>query len=273
VKSSFLVPRSLLLEFLGAFGREYSWIPISGLIEVLGALDLDEAGVRTSVSRLKKRGLLTPQRLGDAAGYVLSEQAVFTFESGDAIIWHAREVANLDDGWVMVAFSIPETARAKRHLLKSRLTGLGFGHVGPGMLLAPRRMADDAQRVITQLGVAEYVDVFHAQSVPGHDLVALAHRGWELQTINERYTQFIDEFSREAMRYPEAEGRDAFVAYMRVLNWWRPIPFLDPGLPPELLGPAWHGEMARLLFEGAIAALESQAHSYVRTLFSEVHSK
>lgn len=268
--SRFLIPRNLLLEFLGAFSRRLDgWVSISGLIAALRLLDLDEASIRTGVSRLKKRGWLVAERRGDAAGYLLSARALAAFESGDTVIWHSRAVADLEDGWVIVAFSIPESQRSMRHLLKARLTDLGFGHVGPGMLLAPHRMAPEGRAVIDHLGVGEFVDVFHARSEPEQDIAALVRRGWDHAAIGHRYQLFVEEFSAEEEGYGTLRGEAAFIAYMRVLNWWRPIPFLDPGLPLELVGPNWPGENARRLFERSIAALEPEAQGLVAGLFDE----
>ena len=43
----------------------------------------------------------------------------------------------------------------------------------------------------------------------------------------------------------------AFADYVRVLTAWRRLPFLDPGLPPELLPADWHGTRAAELFGGS----------------------
>ena len=40
----------------------------------------------------------------------------------------------------------------------------------------------------------------------------------------------------------------AFADYVRALTQWRRLPYLDPGLPPELLPRTWHGRQAGDLF-------------------------
>ena len=45
-----------------------------------------------------------------------------------------------------------------------------------------------------------------------------------------------------------ADPGQAFADYVRVLTAWRRLPFLDPGLPPELLPADWHGARAAELF-------------------------
>ena len=37
-----------------------------------------------------------------------------------------------EDGWVVLVFSVPESERDKRHVLRTTLTRLGFGTADPG---------------------------------------------------------------------------------------------------------------------------------------------
>jgi phenylacetic acid degradation operon negative regulatory protein len=40
----------------------------------------------------------------------------------------------------------------------------------------------------------------------------------------------------------------AFRAYVPMLTQWRRLPYLDPGLPTELLPPDWNAVQARRVF-------------------------
>jgi phenylacetic acid degradation operon negative regulatory protein len=42
--------------------------------------------------------------------------------------------------------------------------------------------------------------------------------------------------------------REAFADYVRVLTDWRRLPYLDPGLPAELLPRGWAGTQAAEIF-------------------------
>src|SRR4051795_11372434 len=67
------VPRSLLMTFFGAFLRRLGgWIAVADLVALMGDLGLDEQAVRSAVSRLKRRGVIAPERRGGAAGYRLA---------------------------------------------------------------------------------------------------------------------------------------------------------------------------------------------------------
>jgi phenylacetic acid degradation operon negative regulatory protein len=111
-----------LVTMLGAFARRAGeWLPVGGIVGLLDALGVDESSARTSVSRLKKRGWLAAEKRDGRSGYRLTPLAKQAFAAGDRVIWHARRPAELDDGWCIASFSIPEQDRAKRHLLRSRL--------------------------------------------------------------------------------------------------------------------------------------------------------
>ena len=64
----------------------------------------------------------------------------------------------------------------------------------------------------------------------------------------------------------EDEGRAAFVDYVFTLTQWRRLPFLDPGLPAELLPDGWPGHEASRAFLRLARALGPRAFDYVREM-------
>jgi len=55
----------------------------------------------------------------------------------------------------------------------------------------------------------------------------------------------------------------AFAAWVRVLTAWRRLPYLDPGLPVELLPADWPAPAAREVFGAARDRLAEPAHDFV----------
>src|SRR5688572_23356338 len=95
--------RTVLVTFLGSIVRRMgNWMPIGGTIELTAELGLDASSVRTAVSRLKKRGWLVSETRGGVRGYGLSAAALASLAAGDEVIWHARQPANLADGWCVI---------------------------------------------------------------------------------------------------------------------------------------------------------------------------
>ena len=77
------------------------------------------------------------------------------------------------------------------------------------------------------------------------DLVA---RAWDLEDLRGRYERFVAHFE-SVQPQPPAE---VLAAQIELVHAWRRFPFLDPGLPPELLSaaasPGWVGLRAAALF-------------------------
>ncbi|MFW5418644.1 hypothetical protein J0910_18690 [Nocardiopsis sp. CNT-189] len=263
-------PRSLIVSFFGGYGREIGgWVSVAGLISLMAGLEVDAPGVRSAVSRLKRRGLLEAERRGGAAGYRLSEAGVRILADGDRRIFE-RRTAELSAGWVLVVFSIPEAERGLRHRLRSRLTWLGFGSTAAGVWIAPAHLADEARRALTELGARGYAQLFTGQRLGFGDLADAVADWWDLDALQGMYRAFLGEYEPVLARH-RLSGEDsgdpaaAFADHLRAVDAWRRMPFLDPGLPPEVLPSAWSGTRAAQVFLDLHALLRPPALEHVRT--------
>jgi phenylacetic acid degradation operon negative regulatory protein len=256
-------PRSLIVTVFGAYARESGgWLSVASLVRLLSAVGVEEAAVRSSVSRLKRRGVLVAERRDGAAGYGLSEQFRTEVDEGDRRIF-SRPAGLLQDGWVLAAFSVPESERRMRHQLRSRLTWLGFGTVAPGVRVAPAHLADDTQRVLERLGLSTYVDLFRADYLAFADLGEEVGRWWDLDELARQYGGYVRAWQpvlSSWKRRRSVDPREAFGDYMATLDAWRRFPFLDPGLPAELLPAGWQGTQAADVFFGLRERLAGPAH-------------
>lgn len=269
MSDSLLRPSSLINTVYGAFLRRLGgWISIADLIVVMGELDVEGPAVRSAISRLKKRGILEPERRG-VNGYRLSPAVHEVFDEGDRRIFGSLEPADLADGWVMAVFSVPESERAYRYQLRTRLTWLGFGNMAPGVWLAPGRLLDDARGALVRLGLSEYAHLFTSQYAAFSDLRASVSSWWDFPAIQAQYAAFTDTYGPVAQRLAQEEDLDdteAFRHYVPLLTQWRRLPYLDPGLPKELLPDDWNAIAARQLFQQLRAALAGPSLRHVRTV-------
>lgn len=258
-------PRALIISIYGLYAREAGgWLSVATTVRLLAALGVDEPAVRSSISRLKRRGMLVAEPRDGAAGYGLSAAALAILREGDRRIF-ARRTAALDDGWVLVIFSVPEAERSRRHTLRSRLSWLGFGTVAPGVWIAPAHVADEAADLLGRLGLSHYVDLFTARPFDAADLRKHVSSWWDLDRIQRSYADYIDRWLPvlEARRQGGAPPRQAFADYVRTLTAWRRLPYLDPGLPEELLPDGWRGREAADVFFGLRDLLAGPAHAFV----------
>jgi phenylacetic acid degradation operon negative regulatory protein len=261
--------RTVLVTFLGAVVRRMGdWMPIAGTVELMAQYGVDAPGVRTAVFRLKKRGWLISETRGGRRGYRLSPQALAALAAGDDVVWHARPPAVLAQGWCVVSFSVPEAARTKRHQLRAHLTSLGFGNVGSALWLAPARMRGAAEQAIAELGLTSRCAIFVGDYVGGQDLATMLHESWDFHRIDAGYRGFIAHFAQQADGLATSdvvEPRDAFVAYLKVIDHWRRLAYRDPGLPPEVFDEHWSAPPAGRLFERLVKTLEGRALAHAAT--------
>ena len=259
-------PRSLIVTIYGSYAREDDgWLSVAALIRLMRALGVDDPAVRSSISRLKRRGILLPERRDGAAGYALSGDAREILSEGDRRIF-ARPAARLEDGWVLAVFSVPESERQRRHTLRSRLAWLGFGTAAPGVWIAPAHLAEDTRAVLRRLGLAPYVDLFRADYLDFADLSQEVARWWDLDGIAEQYGAYVAAWGPVLAAWKRRRGVDperAFSDYVATLDAWRRLPYLDPGLPGELLPRGWQGTRAADVFFGLRDRLQDAAHEHV----------
>ncbi len=248
-------PRQLIVTIYGLYARdEQNWLSVASLIRLMGDLGVDAQAVRSSVSRLKRRDLLRSVRRSGAAGYALSSASLDMLREGDKRIFGRRRAAP-GDGWVLVVFSVPEAERERRYELRTRLVRLGFGTVAPGVWLAPGHLAAEAQEALARRALDRYVDIFRADHLGYADLADRVRQWWDLDGLSARYAQFIDRYQGLVGARPAAGGpggsltdRQAFREYVSMLISWQVLPYLDPGLPAELLPAQWNGVTADRIF-------------------------
>jgi phenylacetic acid degradation operon negative regulatory protein len=266
-----LQPGRLILSLYGLYARtKHHWVAVSALVRLMTDLGADEPAVRSSVSRLKRRGTLQSLRLDGAAGYALSPAAIELLREGDIRIFNRRR-ATLHDGWLLVVFSVPETERDKRHELRTTLTRLGFGTAAPGVWIGPGTLAGETRDVLARRGLDTYVDIFRGDRVAYGDPAEKIGRWWDLADLSVQYAGFIDRYTplaeQVASRRPAYD--EAFAEYVPMLTTWRRLPYLDPGLPLALLPEPWNGVTAGELFSELNARLAKPARRHAEKIISQ----
>lgn len=265
-------PRELIVTVYGLYARAaQGWLPVAGLIRLLGELGVGPQAVRSSISRLKRRDTLRSLRLDGSAGYALSPSMLDVLSEGDRRIFE-HPPARLADGWVQVVFTVPEAQREKRHELRALLARLGFGPVAPGVWTAPGTLADEVSGALARQGLGNYVDLFRGEHLGAAPLTERVRDWWDLPGIETRYAEFLSvqrTVARRIGRRPPSGG-EAFAAYVRLLTAWRKLRYVDPGLPLELLPAGWQGVAAAELFDRLHAVLAPQAGAHAREVIRAV---
>lgn len=243
-----------ILTIFGLYGRPAGKaIPVAALIQLLDDLGAEPSSVRSSISRLKKKGVLISKKTDVGSGYALPESLEPHMQAGDGRIFSWND-ASLGDPWLLVSFSVPESERQNRHKIRAGLSRMGFGTVAAGLYIAPARLQPEAMEYIHQHELWSYVDVFTCEPSGLSDIQFKIAQWWNLAVLADEYRKFVNAYQGEIekwqgyLRANTGTARDAFRLYIPMLTQWRRLPFLDPGLPSELLPKDWVGIAAHKVF-------------------------
>ncbi|WP_313955853.1 PaaX family transcriptional regulator C-terminal domain-containing protein [Microbacterium sp. 1.5R] len=251
---------SLLRTLIGLYLRPLGgWISTSHLVALAVDLGIPAAQARTGITRVKQKGLLLAERR-DGPGYRLNQDAVAMLERGDRRIFEMREMADADP-WCLVSFSIPEGARSVRHQLRRRLQWIGAGTVSAALLICPGHLQEEAEEIVADVGARAWVTLFRgAHPVVEGAVADAAARWWDLDALRTEHLAF----QRSLETLPAAP----FAAYVHLLDRWRVLPYVDPGLPPSMLPADWPGRRSVGEFARLSAELADAASAHVRAVIA-----
>jgi phenylacetic acid degradation operon negative regulatory protein len=262
-------PRALIVTIYGLYAREAGgWMSVASIIRLLALCTVDQAAARSAIFRLKRRGLLDARRRDGVAGYALSDEGRQILNEGDRRIF-ARRRATPADGWVLAVFSVPESRRDQRHVLRSRLAWLGFGTVSAGVWIAPAHLYDEAREALQRDGLDVYVELFHGAHLAFADTATRVSQWWDLPRLHELNEDFLRRYEPMAKAYRRRTDLDdgqAFADYVTALTDWRRLPYLEPGLPIDTLPADWSGVRAADTFFELHDRLAAPAHRFVESV-------
>lgn len=236
--------RGLLFTLLGEFvlpGGGTAWT--SAVLAAFARLGVEEKTTRQALMRTAASGWLGPEKVGRRTRWRLtaSAQKLLT-EGAERIYSFTGPEENWDGRWLLVYARIPESDRRARHVVRSRLTWAGFGSLGAGLWISPHPdRAAEATGVLREAGVAADAHVFVATRSGLADVQVMVASAWDLDAIERRYEQFVEEFRATA-------PADVLARQVELVHAWRRFPAVDPLLPRELLPARWSGLTAARLF-------------------------
>jgi phenylacetic acid degradation operon negative regulatory protein len=260
--------RALLFTILG----EYV-LPRAGavwtrtVVDALGALGVEEKAARQALARTAADGWLRAERAGRQVRWALTGAAEKLLREGAERIYSFGGAQRDWDGRWLLLLTNADGDRDVRHRLRTRLTWAGFGALRNGVWISAHAEREaEAHRVLEGLalnGAASFVASFGEIGDPA----AVLAEAWDIDALEARYEEFLSSFSRVQATKPQT----AFVALTRLVHEWRKFPFLDPGLPAELLPKRWSGARARELFHDRHATWARPANAWFDDRAEGVH--
>ncbi len=214
---------------------------LSKISTVLGGLGIGEHTIRATLSRMSSRGLLRTIRRGRQAFLGLTEHGTTVLRDGQRRLDGDVVERHWDGRWTLLTFSVPETRRADRHALRTRLGWFGFGPLRSGLWVSTS--ATDISPALAELDLLEHADVFRAEAFMWTDPTRIAREAWDLSEIAAGYDQFLQRWTDSA--YGDL---DDLARRIRLGAEWLLLIRRDPVLPVALLPAGWPGVRAAALF-------------------------
>ena len=256
---------SLLRTVVGAVLRDHGGrLPTAVFVELLRTVGVSPERTRTALARVRAKGLLVAETRDRQPGCALAPAAEAMLARGDRRIHQPR---SMDDGdaWCLVSVSVPESRRQARHQLRRQLSWIGAGHVSQGLWILPAFLLDEAEDIVRRLQLADRATLFVTHELRGMGATPreLAAQWWDLGAIRDLHDGFLAAHAGDLGEWrADPSPQTAFRLWIGALDAWRPIPYLDPGLPPALLPPDWPGARSAELYLAIREATAAAASAY-----------
>jgi len=237
---------------------------LGSLIAVMADFGISERLVRTSVFRLTRDGWLQSEQVGRRSYYSLSEEGRARFEQATHRIYSVP-AGRWDGQWCLLLLSGLDTSA--KDVARKELGWLGFAQLSANVLAHPAPDLADLDVAIERIGVADHLVVLEGQTIRNESgMRNLAHSGWNLSAIHERYEAFLKMFRpviKAISRVEKVEEKQAFMVRTLLIQEYRKVLLRDPQLPRELLPPDWKGTAAYQLCRNLYLATHHEADRYL----------
>jgi phenylacetic acid degradation operon negative regulatory protein len=254
-------PQSVLMTMLGRYcADDNPPIATAGYIDVLGRIAVSEHATRLTVTRMTERGLLERRKRGRIAYFRATELALSVVRNQDARTFtDPADPPGADDVWTILSFSMPESQRNERHVLRRRLAWEGFGLLRDGVWIAPGER--DVTAIVKEIlgtdpdAPGRQIEAFTAYP-KFTDIHGMISRTWKLDELTGRYRQFLREWD---VRSPAPEAADDLGRDLLLITTWRQLLRATPRLPGRHLPPDWPADRCHTLFRRLHARYAAKA--------------
>ncbi|SDH92178.1 transcriptional regulator, PaaX family [Alteribacillus persepolensis] len=267
--------RSMIFTLYGDYIRHYgNVIWIGSLIRLLKEFGHNEQSVRAAVSRMSKQGWLQSEKKGNKSYYYLTERGRDRMDEAAERIYKL-ESPKWDGEWLILVYTIPEEKRHIRDELRKELVWSGFGLLSNSCWITPNPLDGQIHNLIQKYDIEGYVNYFRASHEGMSDHKSLVQRCWDLDEINELYSQFIQNYSQKyiidknKIEKGDMSDGSCFVERTMLVHQYRKFLFVDPGLPQELLPQDWLGDSAAALFADYYKTLAEPATRFFESVFEQ----
>ncbi|TAP25968.1 PaaX family transcriptional regulator C-terminal domain-containing protein [Arthrobacter sp. S41] len=255
---------SIVRTITGLYLRENSdLVSRNVLLELALAAGISAPSAQTAISRL-----IDKQVLESSAASMLRvpDSAQAMFERGIRRIFTPRQMSETDQ-WCLVSYSLPETMRSLRHQIRKHFQQLGGGLVSAGLWIFPEYLREEVTAVLIALDARQQATLF-TTSQPHFPISAhhSAQQWWDLARLGSLHEDFLD--STTDLDPKAQDPATAYRGYVVMVDAWRKLPYLDPGLPAYMLPAQWPGLASRDRFLTLSQAFRDTAGQFASSTLS-----
>jgi len=229
-------PEEMILALLGEciLARNERAVAAGVYIDILEACGSAPGTTRTTLQRMRTRGLFHTHRAGRESLYEPTRSFLRILDEASTRVLAKDPFTAEGSGWTVVTFSLPETQRSVRHVVRSQLTWAGFGDLRDGVWVAPGHAEiPDSVRELA-LDESLRVAVFRAQEIEGLPLAKTFMSAWNVDELRGAHAQFLDRWEH-APEQSDSPLRDI----VWLIADWLSLLRNDPRLPVAHVDDEW----------------------------------
>ena len=257
---------SLVISVFGdAIAPHGGAVWLGSLISALEPFGINSRLMRTTVFRLAKDGWLQSEQIGRRSYYSLTPDGRSRFQEASGRIY-SEPRRDWSGNWCLLLLS--GVSAEEREDIRKEMRWLGFAPFSANVLAHPAPNIDTLDARLDKLPGADKLLVMTANTAKRSEalLKALVHESWELQDLDEKYAEFLEQFRPLYAAARNARGIDPELAFrVRVLLFheYRKILLRDPFLPDALLPERWSGVAAYQLCRNIYSLVASPAEEFL----------
>jgi phenylacetic acid degradation operon negative regulatory protein len=252
----------LIYGIMASFSKpEYS---ITQLKYLLAPFSVNESCIRTNLSRMKRKKLVSSRSRGKKAFYRISDKGT-KIGRNVAHSFKRLDWKNWDKSFWGVVFSVPETKKAERHNIRKNLLAYRFAMFSKGFWIRPYH---EQEKFIKNIFLHKHCHLskfYNVKDLPA----AVISRLWDLKAVNQSFLKalrLLDNKNKELKDYSPAQ---ALIEKMLVGEHMIHAIFKDPLLPDMYLPDNWKADQLRKEFFNWDKAATAASRPYWEKVFKE----
>lgn len=229
----------------------------------MNRLGVGESAARSVLQRMTAKKFILRHKEGRKTFYSLTDRAQRILREGQQKMFAGWQPQDWDGRWTLVRVQVPESKRALRHQMSSRLSWAGFGQMDGSTWVAPGPHDVEAILGAEATEIGPIVIVGRPQRPTTDSMLVSA---FDLQDLAEGYAGFGVKWQEVAA--PSLTPAEALVKRVELHFDWLRLTRTDPQLPVSLLPDDWPGTAQGQLFKKLNEQLGAREASVVPAFFN-----